>query len=124
MLGPLHLVHINHLAMVIAAFSIEECADARYRFVLVDEHSASLLSSGLYSSRAACSSAMEQLKMVLHKGIGIHILKTAHYNWFFVVMLNNKLLAQSRVYPQLERCEADADRVQALTPLTACAVEA
>ena len=121
---PLHLVHINHLAMVIAAFTIEERADGHYRFVLVDEHSASLLSSGLYHSRVACSSAMEQLKMVLRKGIGIHILKTAHYNWFFVVMLNNKLLAQSRVYPQLERCEADAARVQTLAPVTACAVEA
>ena len=121
---PLHLMHINHLAMVYAAFSIEGRADGRYRFVLVTEHCANVLTSPNFDTREQCFQGLERLKMVLRKRIGIHILNTGQDAWFFVVMVNNELLAQSRVFTDLESCEAESERVKRLAPMAALAVEA
>ena len=114
------LRHINHLAMIKAAFKIERCADATYSFRLVDAQQRALLSSDHHATQPACERTINHLKMIVGQQAGIHVLSTAQHNWMFVAMLNNSMLAHSALYSTLEACELDANRVRSLAPEAAC----
>ena len=110
--------------MVNAAFNVEGCADGSYRFKLVDGHKRSILLSGRHPTVEACCECIDALKLVVRQQTGIHILKTRGQNWFFVVMLNNTMLAQSPLFAELDLCEEAAAEVRTLAPRAVAALSA